>query len=80
MHYKLKQKILQKMDCNLLVVTSSHIILCQEKRLQLYNFKGTKEREWVVDAVIRYIRVVGGPVAREGLLVGLKNGQVLKSV
>jgi len=78
MHYRLREKIVRKLDCNLLVVTSLHIILCQEKRLQLYNFKGRKIREWVLEAIIRYIRVVGGPSGREGLLVGLKNGMVCK--
>jgi intraflagellar transport protein 122 len=78
MHYRLKEKILKKLDCNLLVVTSNHIILCQEKRLQLYNFQGKRIREWVLEAIIRYIRVVGGPSGREGLLVGLKNGSVFK--
>lgn len=37
----------------------------QEKKLQLYSFDGVKEREWVLDSVIRYIKVVGGPVQRE---------------
>lgn len=78
MHYRLKEKVVKKLDCNLLVVTSEHIILCQEKRLQLYDFKGTKIREWILEAVIRYIRVAGGPPRREGLLVGLKNGAVFK--
>lgn len=78
MCYRLKEKVLKKLDCNLLVVTSHNIILCQEKRLQLYSFTGRKIREWVLEAVIRYIRVVGGPSGREGLLVGLKNGSVFK--
>jgi intraflagellar transport protein 122 len=78
MHYKARWKVQRTLECNLLVVTSMHIILCQEKKLQLYNFKGEKEREWVLESLIRYIKVVGGPQNREGLLVGLKNGLVLK--
>ena len=70
MHYKLREKIVKQLDCNLLVVTSAHIILCQERKLQLFNFKGKKVREWVLEAIIRYIRVVGGPTGKEGLLIG----------
>lgn len=43
-----------------------------------YDFQGSREREWILDSVIRYIKVVGGAVGREGLLVGLKDGQILK--
>ena len=76
MHYRVKEKINKKFDCNLLVVCSQHIILCQEKRLQCLSFQGVTEREWVMESLIRYIKVIGGPPGREGLLVGLKNGQV----
>ncbi|XP_047473268.1 intraflagellar transport protein 122 homolog [Penaeus chinensis] len=78
MHYRVREKINQRLDCNLLVVCTNHIVLCQEKRLQCLNFSGIKEREWQMDSLIRYIKVVGGPANREGLLLGLKNGQVLK--
>jgi intraflagellar transport protein 122 len=46
--------------------------------VQLYSFQGEKEREWILEEVIRYIKVVGGPPGREGLLVGLRNGVVQK--
>ena len=76
MHYTSKTKINQTFECNLLMVTSMHIILCQQRRLQLYNFQGHKEREWVLDSVIKYIKVLGGPPGKEGVLVGLKSGSV----
>uniref|UniRef100_A0A2K5EDT7 Intraflagellar transport protein 122 homolog n=1 Tax=Aotus nancymaae TaxID=37293 RepID=A0A2K5EDT7_AOTNA len=78
MHYRVKERIVKKFECNLLVVCASHIILCQEKRLQCLSFSGVKEREWQMESLIRYIKVIGGPPGREGLLVGLKNGQILK--
>jgi intraflagellar transport protein 122 len=78
MHYRVRDRIHKKLTCNLLVVTSLHVILCLERKLQLFNFSGVKEREWVLESVIRYIKVVGGPQGREGLLVGLKDGTVLK--
>lgn len=78
MHYKNIEKIKHKFVCSLLVVTTHHIILCQERKLQLYSFHGVLEREWNLDALIRYIKVVGGAPQREGLLVGLKNGHVMK--
>ncbi|XP_060691773.1 intraflagellar transport protein 122 homolog [Hemiscyllium ocellatum] len=78
MHYRVKEKITKKFECNLLVVCSQHLILCLEKRLQCLSFSGVKEREWLMESLIRYIKVIGGPSGREGLLVGLKNGQILK--
>ncbi|CAH1119744.1 unnamed protein product [Phaedon cochleariae] len=76
MHYRAKEKITQTLDCNLLVVCSEHIVICQEKTLQSMFFAGEKEKEWNFDSPIRYIKNIGGPPGKEGLLLGLKNGQV----
>ena len=78
MKYKLHKKINKKFECSLLVVTSHHIVLCHEKRLQLLDFSGSIEREWVLESSIRYVKVVGGPVRKEGLLIGLKSGDIFK--
>lgn len=78
MRYKVKDKIKKKISCNLLVVTAQNIILCLDKRLQCFTLQGVKEREWALESQIRYIKVTGGPIGREGLLVGLKSGHVFK--
>ncbi|GMF52525.1 unnamed protein product [Phytophthora fragariaefolia] len=76
MHYRVKERITKDLPCSLLVVTSLHFILCQKQKLQQYDFTGRKEREWVLESLIRYIKVTGGAPGREGLLVGLKDGSV----
>ncbi|XP_050096761.1 intraflagellar transport protein 122 homolog [Anopheles aquasalis] len=76
MHYKVREKIAKKFDCSLLVVCAQHLVLCQEKKLQSLDFNGVLQREWLMDSFIRYIKVTGGPAGREGLLLGLKSGQV----
>ena len=44
----------------------------------MLSFSGDLVREWILESLIRYIKVLGGPEKRETLLVGLKNGKVLK--
>eukprot|EP00754_Rhynchopus_humris_P012587 Rhum_TRINITY_DN14297_c3_g2::Rhum_TRINITY_DN14297_c3_g2_i1::g.78668::m.78668/K19656/IFT122; intraflagellar transport protein 122 len=78
MRHKLKERIMKKLDCNLLVVTSQNVVLCLDRKLILYNFTGVSQRQWVLESGIRYIKPVGGPVECEALLVGLRNGSVLK--
>lgn len=76
MHYRAKEKIAQKLDCSLLVIASNHLVICQEQTLQSVFFNGDKDKEWHFPSPIRYIKNFGGPPGKEGLLLGLKNGDV----
>ena len=78
MKYKAYKKINKKIDCFLLFVVSQHLILVFEKKIQLLSVSGVLEREWVLDSNIRYVKTISGPPKREGMLVGLKNGSVMK--
>lgn len=76
MNYKGKRNISKKFDCNLFVITSENLILCQDKRLECLNLKGEKIREWIMEYQVRYIKVIGGLAGKECILVGLKSGHV----
>uniref|UniRef100_A0A0X3PNB8 Intraflagellar transport protein 122 homolog n=1 Tax=Schistocephalus solidus TaxID=70667 RepID=A0A0X3PNB8_SCHSO len=78
MHYRIQHKLLKNFECQLLVVTAHHIVLCQECRVTCINVQGQKEREWVLDSPVRYIRQLGGPPTRESLIVGMESGQTVK--
>lgn len=77
MNYEILNSIAKDLECTLLLTTSNHIILCHELTIELYNLQGTKEREWTMDAVIRYVKVIGGPSSKESMLIALKNGKIL---
>lgn len=74
--YHLRDKINHNFECSLLVMCTENLILCQEKKLQCYSFNGVRQKEWLLDSHIRYIRSVGGMRGKEVLVAGLKNGQV----
>lgn len=76
--YHLRDKINHSFECSLLVMCTENLILCQEKKLQCYSFNGMRQKEWLLDSHIRYIRSVGGMRGKEVLVAGLKNGQVVK--
>ncbi|KAG8347021.1 WD domain [Trypanosoma vivax] len=66
--------IRKKVDCNLLCVTFSAIVICCDRRLTLYDFQGNKRREWAAESTVCCLKVVGGAEGRECILLGLKNG------
>lgn len=78
MHYRIKEKFVRKADCALMVATASSVLFCNDKKIERYAFSGEILQDWNFDAIVRYIKVIGGPNGKEGLLVGLKNGAVMK--
>ncbi|KAI9183034.1 hypothetical protein H9P43_003950 [Blastocladiella emersonii ATCC 22665] len=72
--YRIRDKIDLALECNLLVIASRHILFCIERTLKMYDFSGKQEREWQLDSMIRYIKVVGGPPGREAVLLGMRDG------
>jgi intraflagellar transport protein 122 len=65
-------------DCNILLVTSFHFVVCTENRILLYTQANNSvlEKEWSFDSSIKYIKVVGGASKREALVAGLRNGEI----
>ncbi|CAF3399258.1 unnamed protein product, partial [Rotaria sp. Silwood2] len=76
MKYKTTFKINKNIECSSMIVTSSYIITCQDKRLHCFNFSGEEIRVWQMDSPIRYLKLIGGPSDYESVLIGLKNGGV----
>ena len=79
MKYKAHKKINKRIDCTNLFVTSQHLVLVFEKKLQLLAFTGILVREWLMEANIKYVKVISGPPKKESLLVGLSNGVVVRT-
>ena len=58
--YRAAERLNLEIDCNLLVVVAQHFLLCVDKKVQLFSFAGVREREWVFDSAVAYIKPVGG--------------------
>ena len=77
LNYRIKEKINIEIDCTILMLCSSNIIVCHEKLIQSLNFNGRLEKEWNFKCTIEHLKPVGGLPTKESLLIGLKDGQVL---
>jgi len=78
MAYRHREKLSLSVESNILVVLSMNFLLAVEKKLKLFTFQGVAEREWTFTSVIKCVKPFGGPAGREGLLVGMEDGQVCK--
>ncbi|KAF1756874.1 hypothetical protein GCK72_013328 [Caenorhabditis remanei] len=76
--YTLQDTIRKDLEFSLMVVTHGHLVVCNEDKLECYDFKGIKKRSWNMKSVVRYLRVLGGPPHRETLVLGTVDGCVYK--
>ncbi|XP_046977398.1 intraflagellar transport protein 122 homolog [Vanessa cardui] len=73
MLYRVKEKLIQRNECSLLVATSEALLICQDTKLSMIGSKLPKS--WTVPAPIRYVKVTTLQL-EEVLLLGLFNGQI----
>ncbi len=80
MHFRLRKEriTIGEKSCDHIAVTSNNILFCRGNMIESYTFTGIRERVWLLDGVVRYIKVDGGPDGKEGIIIGLDNGLVLK--
>jgi intraflagellar transport protein 122 len=78
MHYRILEKIAKNISGELFQVTSNNVVTCSDKTIHLYNYFGEIEREWILDSPVKLLKIIGGPRGKEGLLIGLTDGSILK--
>ncbi|XP_075587380.1 intraflagellar transport protein Oseg1 [Dermatophagoides farinae] len=80
LNYRIKEKINTETinDCTMIRLCSSNLIIVRDENvIQSLNFNGKLEKEWNFKSSIKYLKTIGGVPAKESLLIGLKDGQVL---
>ena len=45
-------------------ILNSHALFAKDNKIQVFNFLGELEREWILDAKVTYLRTIGGPPKR----------------
>ncbi|CAH4038818.1 unnamed protein product [Pieris brassicae] len=73
MMYRVKEKLMQKAECSLLVATSDSLLLCQDTKLTMVGVH--IPISWEMPTPIRYVKVTT-LCLQEVLLLGLLNGEI----
>jgi intraflagellar transport protein 122 len=72
------QKLRLELKCEHLLVLARHVLTVVGRRLQLLDLRGALAREWELDAPVAVVKPFGGERGREGVLVGLRSGAVVR--
>ena len=69
-------------NLSLMLLASHHLIVCKENHVYLFYLSDETsmvenvERDWSFETDVKYLRVLGGAMKREGVLCGLRSGEV----
>ena len=74
MHFRARKErmTMGKRKSDLMAVASQHLLFTVDNVVELYNFTGSREKVWHMEAPVNFIRVDGGPEGREGVIFGLE--------
>jgi len=64
--------------CDNMLITSQNLLFITNTIVESYSFDGQRERIWRLDNNITYSKVVGGPIGKEIILLGLDDGSLIK--
>ena len=80
MHFRARKERMTISDkqCDMMLVTSEHLIFTVGAVVELYTFEGKRQRVWRMESPIHFMIVDGGPEGKEGLLLGMENGVISK--
>ena len=78
MKYKLYKKFFKKVGCSNFCLCAANILVANQNKLFSYTFTGELDHQWTFESSITSLLACGGASRRDLVLVGLKNGSVLK--
>lgn len=80
---KVKYYIQWESELSLMLLASNHLIICHDNHVYLFPLLNdvaiitTVEREWSFETDVKYLRVLGGAPKREGVICGLRSGEIM---
>jgi len=45
-------------------ILNSHALFAKDNKVQVYNFLGELEREWILEGKVTFLKTIGGPPKR----------------
>ena len=80
MHFRARKERMTISDkqCDMMLVTSEHLLFTVGPVIELYSFEGKRQRVWRMESPVVFIKVDGGHEGKEGLLLGMENGIISK--